>query len=163
MAVVCSSAGSIIRGAARTDSAALLALSLGSSSGRSTELYGVQGSSGRVSGLGIATSVRVRQNVLAQFQNTLSNSVYVVPFGDGVGDLQVTFLANPQCGATNNSSLSNIWNHYKTNRLQPKQTRPARLSVGPVTLTGHLIGFVIDAQGSSTGMVQGTLVFKAWL
>lgn len=118
--------------------------------------------------LGIATGLRVNQQVAAQFQLSLSDSIYVTPFGDAVGDIVLGFLANPRCAETE-ETLS-ILEHYVRMRLRPTQIAGATLiytpkqivTVGRTSFAGYIVAVNYDAQAGSSVQISGSLIMKAW-
>ena len=112
--------------------------------------------------LGVAIGVQADQRVQAQFQNALSDAIFVTPFGDAPGQIRVTFIANRRCRGTSQSGFEVI-QHYMDRRLLPGANKfPALVSIGPGSFRAFLTGLVVSGNSSDTPVIQGTLTFTAW-
>jgi len=111
--------------------------------------------------LGVMTNIRASQQIAAQFQNALSDIIYVTPFGDVPGEVQITFIANRKCDDQINSF--NVIQHYLDRRLLPDKNKlPARITIGSAVFTAYLVALNVDAVYSDIPIVRGTLGFRAW-
>ena len=111
--------------------------------------------------LGVCTQLETNQSVVAQFQKTLSDNIYVVPFGDAPGDTSISFIANRTClGSTTGGA--NVTAYYIANRLRPAAQSTNILSIGGMLLYGFLTSVRLNASAEGTPMVSGTLGFKSW-
>jgi hypothetical protein len=163
----CSGAnGRLIRVNAQVALPLTLSLSYPSTTGGTTE--GVPGTQLNNSGqtvlsqIGVVTRLRASQEVAAQFQNALTDVIYITPFGDKPGTIELTFVANRSCDGSNGAGLGVI-QHYLDRRLMPlANKRPATIIIGPGVFRSYLISMVIDAESSGVQLVQGTLVFRGW-
>jgi hypothetical protein len=123
----------------------------------------------RISGfpvfLGIVTKVEMGVNVAAQFQNTFDNGLYVVPFGDAVGELRLTLLVKNVCGEnTQNNGVGALLDAYKSGRLLPGSRRRVGIALGGSSFTGFLTGVLYGNSAESSGSVSSVVfVFKEWV
>ena len=113
--------------------------------------------------IGVATKLEVSQQIAAQFQNALTDVIYVTPFGDRADTISLTFISNRECLAT--GSDLRILDHYLNYRLLPGGSEatalPATVTVGSAAFRAYLVGMALSASASEQ-MVSGTLVFKGW-
>lgn len=111
--------------------------------------------------LGVATSVQADQRVLAQFQNTLGDAIFVTPFGDAPGQIRVGFVANTRCNEA--SSGVEVLQHYLDRRLQPGNSNVAAIiTIGASPFRAFLTNLLLNGNTSDVPVIQGTLVFTAW-
>ena len=112
--------------------------------------------------IGLVTGVSAKQGVISQVQNALTNAIYVTPFGDGPGDIAITFISNRDCLDDQTSTVAVI-QHYLQHRLLPTRNRRGVLvAIGTSVFRGFLLGLDFDAQGGELPIRRGTLLFKAW-
>lgn len=111
--------------------------------------------------LGICTGIETKQTVSAQFQKTLGDDIYVVPFGDQPGDTSISFIANRTCDEINGGGAKVI-SYYLANRLRPARTGSIIIGIGGMSLVGFLTGLAISAKSDGTPLVTGVLFFKNW-
>jgi hypothetical protein len=114
---------------------------------------------------GIATGLRVSQQVSAQFQVTLDKSLFVIPFGDDAGQMSMTVVHGMECrssgtGVTDGVQSALQW--YKKYKFQRDNMAPVTVGVGSSVFKGYVINFAIDAQAAEGGMVRGQLNLVAW-
>ncbi len=129
-----------------------------------TQFINNQGAPGQVdlTKLGVATQLSAEQSVIAQFQNALSDTIFVVPFGDAVGEIRISFIANQRCDADSTDPVA-VVQHYLDHRILPLQNRgPALIAIGSAVFRGHLQAMSLAASSQDIPMTQGTLIFKAW-
>jgi len=156
MATVCAGGGGRLIRIGNVQQAAALSLSLGYNN-RDNELEPVD-----LVKLGVAIGVQADQRVQAQFQNALSDAIFVTPFGDAPGQIRITFVANRRCRGTQQSGFDVI-QHYFDRRLQPGVNKfPAVVSIGPGSFRAFLTNLLISGNTSDIPVIQGTLVFTAW-
>lgn len=111
--------------------------------------------------IGVVTKVQVSQEIAAQFQNTLNDSIFITPFGDKPGQINLTFVANRKCNGT--AQTTDVIQHYLDRRLQPgANLLPALVVIGSGTFRSYLVGMQLAADASGVQLVQGTLVFRGW-
>ncbi len=111
--------------------------------------------------LGIAVGIEASQSVAAQFQNALTDTIYVVPFGDKVGEVRIKFITGRLCDSDAGDAFGAI-QHYLDRRILPSKNRaPVLIAMGPAVFRGHLTGLSVGAQ-SSDFLTQATLIFNAW-
>ncbi len=117
-----------------------------------------------LSQLGVALSVQASQTVRAQFQNALNDTIFVTPFGDAPGQVQVMFVANRLCnGSGAESSGFGVLQHYFDRRLRPGTSKaPAIVTIGPASFRAFLTGLVLSGSTQDTPVIQGALTFTAW-
>lgn len=152
MATLCAGVGGRLIRIGNVNNAVPLSLSLA---------YGTGGPVNLVR-LGVATAVQAEQRVLAQFQNTLSDSIFVTPFGDAPGKISVSFVANRECGDEDSSGYQ-LLQHYLDKRLLPGNSNsPAIVTVGSAPFRAFLTNMLLSGSTSDMPVVQGTLVFTAW-
>lgn len=123
-----------------------------------------QGTPGRVdlTKLGVATQLQAEQSVITQYQNALSDTIFVVPFGDAVGEVRVSFIANRKCDQNETDPVA-IVQHYLDHRILPLRNRgPALIGIGSAVFRGHLQSMSLASSSQDIPMTQGTLIFKAW-
>jgi len=112
--------------------------------------------------LGIVTQVQAAQNIAAQFQNALTDAIYVTPFGDLPGTVRVSFVTNRTCNKDEEVPLDAI-QHYLNRRLLPgRNLVAATITIGSGTFRGYLVALLINGSSQGTPIVNSTLVFKAW-
>ena len=124
----------------------------------------ISNQTGDLASTGIVTGTRSSQKVSAQFQVTLDESLFVVPFGDEAGQMSVTLVHGMFCHA-NSGILDGVqaalqW--YRNNKFQRANTAPLTLAIGSSVFKGYAIGFGIDAQAAEGGMVRSQLDLIAW-
>ena len=120
------------------------------------------GARSSLSNIGLVTAVSAKQSVIVQIQNALSNAIFVTPFGDGAGDIAISFISNRLCTDPNNVTVEVI-QHYLNHRILPTRNRGAAIIViGTSVFRGHLIALDSDNQGGELPIRRGTLYFKAW-
>lgn len=112
--------------------------------------------------IGVAVQVRANQQIAAQFQNALNNLIYVTPFGDKPGQIDISFISNRVCGDTWGSGYEVI-QHYFDHRLMPDANKaPATVVVGSGTFSAYLVGLQFSAESSGMQLTRGTLTFRGW-
>jgi hypothetical protein len=128
--------------------------------------------------LGLCTDIDVSQAVAAQFQNTFDDTIFVTPFGDGPGDINISFIMNPQCFGAGNyrnalDSDDGAVQFYFKNRLLPTRipavvtqpivfrTSPVIVAVGRATFKGYVVGLRIAGR-SADFLINVVLSLKAW-
>jgi hypothetical protein len=114
--------------------------------------------------LGVATAVVAEQGIAAQFQKAMDDVVYVTPFGDEVGVIAITFIANRQCGDASATNGFDVIQHYLDRRLLPTSLSrlPATIIIGSGAFNGFLVGLAFKGQSGDLPLTEGTLQFKAW-
>lgn len=119
---------------------------------------------GDLESTGIITGVRVGQRVSAQFQVTLDESLFVVPFGDEAGQMTVTLVHGMLCSATSGTSdgVQKMLQWYRANKLQRAKVTPLTLAIGASVFKGYVLGSDLDAQAAEGGMVRSQLSLVAW-
>ncbi len=121
----------------------------------------------QLANIGVATRVQMGMQVAAQFQNALSDVIYITPFGDAPGQIAITFIANRLCGET--VPTFDVIQAYLSNRILPgtatttgQRIRPLSIAVGSAAFRGYNVGLAFDAESSGVQMIKGTLQFTAW-
>lgn len=118
---------------------------------------------------GISTGVRIAQRVAAQFQVTLDESLFVVPFGDEAGQMTLTLVHGMECDKNSSGGTTSVidgvqkamaW--YAKYKFQRKNMQPITVNLGASVFKGYAIGFSIDAQAAEGGMVRSQLDLIAW-
>jgi len=113
--------------------------------------------------IGVATKLEVSQQIAAQFQNALTDVIYVTPFGDKADSISLTFISNREC--LSGSSDLRILDHYLNYRLRPGGSEatalPATITIGSAGFRAYLVGLALSAS-SADQMISGTLVFRGW-
>lgn len=122
--------------------------------------------------MGLCTKLGVHQSVIAQFQVTLGNYIYITPFGDKPGDIALSFIVNRSCDSS--QETLNAIDFYVKNRLQPTQLKvinnayytvrsaPIRVAIGSLALRGFVVGLDIDGTTESAAIIQATLRMTGW-
>lgn len=120
---------------------------------------------GNFEGTGVVTGLNVEQGVAAQFQPSLDGAVYVTPFGDKMGTMQVSLLLNEMalCGSGAARGFDAFMAAYSRNRLSPSNAAPLELIVGASMFIGFAVGFQINGASDNGHVIRGTLQFAAWL
>jgi hypothetical protein len=125
-----------------------------------------------IKNMGLCTQLRVNQSVIAQFQSTLGNYIYITPFGDKPGDIEMSFIVNKECNAS--QEALNAIDFYIKRRLQPTlpvligsaiyyaQTAPIIIAIGSLALRSFVTGLSIDATTSQSVIVSATLRMTGW-
>jgi hypothetical protein len=133
---------------------------------------GVTFDGSQLQNLGLCTRLQVHQSVIAQFQNTLGNYIYITPFGDKPGDIAFSFIVNRACESS--AATLNAIDFYIQRRLQPTylsningtfawgQTAPITVAVGSLTMRGFVVGLDIDGTTEGSVIVQATLRMTGW-
>jgi hypothetical protein len=113
---------------------------------------------------GIATGIQVAQQVAAQFQVTLDESLFVVPFGDDAGQMSMTVVHGMECKGSDTviDGVQAALQWYKKYKFQRSNMNPVTIGVGSSVFKGYVINFKIDAQAAEGGMVRGQLNLVAW-
>lgn len=124
----------------------------------------VRDQAGDLESTGIVTGVRVGQRVAAQFQVTLDESLFVVPFGDEAGQMTVTLVHGMLCDSASGTSdgVQRLLQWYKSNKLQRTKTNPITLAIGASVFKGYVLASDLDAQAAEGGMVRSQLNLIAW-
>ena len=124
----------------------------------------IKDQNGDLESTGIVTGVRVGQRVAAQFQVTLDESLFVVPFGDEAGQMTVTLVHGMLCTSSSGTSdgVQKMLQWYKSNKLQRTKMTPIRLAIGASVFKGYVLGSELDAQAAEGGMVRSQLSLVAW-
>ncbi len=118
---------------------------------------------GSVQQTGIVTSLSIDGSVAAQFQPSLNGAVYVTPFGDNIGSMDVNMILNSSCEDSDGDTPSKFLDNYAQNRLNPSNPTPANLVIGRKAFTGYAIGFRLLANSENGHIIQGQLKFAAWM
>lgn len=153
----CGAGGKVIRTGFYVDSPAALSVTVANADGTLN-----------LTKLGIATNVETSQSVIAQFQNTLDDAIYVVPFGDAVGDSVISFVINNQCITSEGTADNDLGTQdqlvaaYLTNRLKPSTAAGMYLAIGGLAMIGFIVGLRLSGTSDGTPMVRGTILFKSW-
>jgi hypothetical protein len=118
---------------------------------------------GDLSQLGVATGVQASQQIAAQFQNALSDAIYITPFGDVPGEIRVAFIANRKCEEDTSSGFGFI-QYYLDNRLLPDKNKAAvTVVIGSGSFRSFLVAMTINSSsGRNIPLVEGTLIFRGW-
>ena len=117
---------------------------------------------GLLNQIGVVIAVQASMEIAAQLQNALNDIIYITPFGDKPGTIQITFLANRVCNGGTSSTLGVI-EHYLQYRLLPDQNRsPATIVIGGGAFRSFLFGMQLDAQSAGEQLVRGVLLFRGW-
>lgn len=121
----------------------------------------------RLADIGVVTRVQMGMQVATQFQNALSDVIYITPFGDAPGQIAITFVANRLC--QENIPSFDVIQAYLENRILPgtatapgQRIRPLTVSVGSAAFRAYNVGLAFDAESSGVQMLKGTLQFTAW-
>lgn len=142
-----------------------IGLSYGGSVGQSSAAGGFVSSnsqSGLLNQVGVVTAIQASMEIAAQVQNALNDIIYITPFGDKPGTIQITFLANRVCNRDTANTLGVI-DHYLQYRLLPDQNRsPATIVIGGGSFRSFLFGMQVDAQSAGEQLVRGVLLFRGW-
>lgn len=115
---------------------------------------------------GVMTRLDVDQSVAYQAQPSLDRAVYVIPFGDNVGQMQIGLILNSSCGEDAGSAdrgVDQFISYYEEKRLSPTNPVPGQLTVGKKTFLGYAVGFKLALASESGYLAQGTLQFISWL
>lgn len=117
--------------------------------------------------LGVATAVAAEQMIAAQFQKAMDDAIYVTPFGDSVGSVSITFIANRLCAAAGTDDVDtsgfDVIQHYLDRRLQTNKNKlPATIVIGSGTFRGFLVALGFNGRSGDLPLTEGTLHFKAW-
>ncbi len=118
---------------------------------------------GSIQTTGIVTSLSVDGSVAAQFQPSLNRTVYLTPFGDNVGSLDINMILNSSCTDTAGDTPSLFLDSYEQSRLSPSNPTPANLIIGRKAFTGYAIAFKLTASSENGHIIQGQLKFAAWM
>lgn len=125
-----------------------------------------------LSDIGLVTSMTISQNISAQFQQTLSERIYVTPFGDNPGKIVMNFVNIEKCGEA--AVEKDILRYYIEHRLRPASigniiSNGGSLRVGPIIITvgsnafyGYIVGVDFQADTASDTIVRGALTLIAW-
>jgi hypothetical protein len=123
--------------------------------------------------MGLCVGMEVHQSVIAQFQNTFGNYIYITPFGDKPGEISLSFIINSTCDTS--VQALNVVDFYIKSRLQPTQILggdgtylylqknvPIIVAVGSLSLRGFVTG--LDMRGSTDGsaIISATLRMTGW-
>jgi hypothetical protein len=121
--------------------------------------------------IGLATGLRLGQEVAAQFQPAFDATVYVTPFGDMPGIVEIDFLANKSCEES--ADGLDIIEHYLRMRLLPteittfptlavKHTPRQTITVGRSAFTGYVTKLDYTAQTQDAVSIGAKLTMRAW-
>lgn len=122
--------------------------------------------------LGLCTQLLIDQKVIAQFQNTFDNYIYITPFGDKPGDIVLSFIINKNCD--DSVATFNAIDFYVQRRLQPSylgvssgtlvifQTLPIIVAINSLTLRGFVTALKVDASTSQGALVSAQLFMTGW-
>lgn len=112
----------------------------------------------------IAINVSVDQQVAAQIQTTLAETVYVTPFGDRPGTLNVSYVLNGVgCDADANDQSIRFFNDYNSTKLTTSgNTSPHLFVIGRASFKGFILGakMAVSAEGGlfmMTGQIQAVV------
>lgn len=115
---------------------------------------------------GVCVGLALNQSIAAQFQLAFNSSFFVTPFGDNIGDLQLSFLTNTKCSDNNVSNgVADFLNTYLTNRLLPNSTasaNPIAIAIGSIPFKGYIVGSQLQGRVDNAAIVTGTLAIKVW-
>lgn len=118
--------------------------------------------------IGVTDGLSLGQSVQAQFQNALDDTIFVTPFGDAVGTIRLSFIANNQIcedGVIITSSGLSLIKTYLDKRLSPRSEqskRPVIVSVGDDAFYAYLTSMALQTRAEELATVSGYLEFKAW-
>lgn len=118
---------------------------------------------GSVQATGVVTSLSVDGSVAAQFQPSLNRTVYLTPFGDNIGSMDVNMVLNSSCTDSEGDTPSKFLDNYEQSRLSPSNPQPANLIIGRKAFTGYAIGFKLSGSSDNGHIIQGQLRFAAWM
>jgi hypothetical protein len=121
--------------------------------------------------IGLATGLRLGQEVAAQFQPAFDASIYVTPFGDLPGAVEIDFLANRNCDESNEAL--DIIQQYLRMRLLPteitsyptfqiRHTPRQTITIGRSAFTGYITKLDFTAQTQDAISIGARLSMKAW-
>jgi hypothetical protein len=112
----------------------------------------------------IATSVVIDHTVAAQVSLSLSNDVFITPFGDNPSTLLVSFILNGKDCDAPESSVQTFLNGYHQAKLGPYQNKYPRLFVvGGAAYEGYIIGCKANANtDGGQRMYMGSLSAIVW-
>jgi hypothetical protein len=112
---------------------------------------------------GIATSVDVESTVAAQVALSLSNDVFITPFGDNPSNIQIRFILNGK-GCNDADAVSQFIDAYQGARLGPYQNKfPQQFVVGGESYVGYIMGCRVGATvDGGQRLYTGTLSAIAW-
>jgi hypothetical protein len=109
---------------------------------------------------GVVTDLKVDQSVAAQFQSSLDRAIYVVPFGDNMGNMEVSMLLNRGCD--NRERLDEFFRYYSDKRLGPKTLDPVTVTIGAQAFRAYLVGMSVSVSANDF-IYRGTATFAAWI
>ena len=123
--------------------------------------------------IGVTIGVQAQQQVQAQIQPAIGGTVFVTPFGDAPGVVQIAFIANKECEDEFAGQGISVIQHYFNRRAIPRQAGgvpigpaagglPAIIVIGNNTFRAFLTGLQLSASTSDTPLIQGSLIFTAW-
>jgi len=124
----------------------------------------VKAQEGDLESTGIVTGIRIGQRVAAQFQVTLDESLFVVPFGDEAGQMTVSLVHGMNCDTRSGTSdgMQRLLQWYKANKLQRSKMTPISLAIGSSVFKGYVVSSELDAQSAEGGMIRSQLSLIAW-
>lgn len=108
--------------------------------------------------LGPVISVKGSRSIIAQLQNTFGWELYITPFGEKPGTLEITVLSAEECGSSDQVSGDFI-NFF--NRHMFRGGRPSTIAIGRGALRGIMFGqsFGIDEK---TRYATVTFTYVVW-
>jgi hypothetical protein len=121
---------------------------------------------GPVQTTGVVVSFVADGSVAAQFQPSLDGAVYVMPFGDNIGNMVIDVLLNSQCtsgGSAPQDNVSNFLTVYQEQRLSQTNTDPIVLIIGQKAFVGFATGFTLTGSSENGNMIRGQLKFVSWM
>ena len=122
--------------------------------------------------LGLCTQLLIDQQVIAQFQNTFDDYIYITPFGDKPGAIVLSFIINKSCPET--VAAFNAIDFYVQRRLRPSylgvsnntvvlfQSTPIIVAINSLTLRGFVTGLKVDASTAQWALVSAQLLMTGW-
>ena len=122
--------------------------------------------------IGISTGLRIGQQVAAQFQPAFDSTIYVTPFGDMPGVIEIDFIANRSCEES--GEAIDIIEQYLRMRLLPdnitlyngtvsiKHTPRQTVTVGRSAFTGYITKLDYTVQTQDAVSIGAKLSMTAW-
>lgn len=111
---------------------------------------------------GVLTGITVEHRVAAQFQPSLDNALYIIPFGDGVGRMTLELILNPMdpnCSGGREVGPDKFVEFYLKARLSPVNFAPAVLTLHNQQIKGFVTGMRMNLASTTSLTFQGAIDF----
>lgn len=109
--------------------------------------------------LGPVVALRGSRSIIAQIQNTFDRQLFLTPFGEKPGTLQVTVLAAPECGEDTSTPTGDFVTFFT--QKQFKGGPPLTIAIGNGVLRGVLFGSEFGIE-EKTQYATTTFTFVIW-